>query len=130
MIGFQSKIAEVLTTDGRNFKLLKSITYISEAGITYIMPAGAPSDGASTPAILWPKIPPFGDYWLAAYLHDCAYQNTLQLSDGTKAKLLKSQCDDLLKEAMLSLGVDKVMVDTIYEGVVLGGWEAFKDDRS
>ena len=127
--GFQSKIAEVVTADGRNFKLCRAIHYLAVDGTEYVIPIGASTDGASTPAAIWPALPPFGDYWLAALLHDAAYQDTLQFTDGTKCELPKDKCDRLLKEAMESLGVSESKVATIYEGVSLGGWKAFRDDR-
>jgi hypothetical protein len=127
--GFQSKIAEVVTADGRNFKLCRAIYYIAADGTIYVLPIGASTDGASVPAAFWSALPPFGDYWLAAFLHDCAYQNTLQYADSSACNLPKDKCDQLLKEAMESLGVDSARVETIYEGVSLGGWKAFRDDR-
>jgi hypothetical protein len=130
LYGFQSKVANVMTTDGRNFTLVNPITYIAQDGSVYIMPMGATSDGASTPAEMWPAIPPFGSYWLAAFLHDCAYRDTLQLPDGTAAALPKARCDDLLREAMLTLSVSVELADTIYEGVVYGGWSSFDSDRA
>lgn len=128
--GFQSKIVEVVTQDGRNFKLLKPVTYVAADGRVFVIPAGASTDGASVPSSLWPLLPPFGDYWLAAYLHDSAYQNTLKTDSGAIAGLSKEQCDLLLKEAMQSLGVPLATVAEIYEGVAIGGWKAFKQDRS
>jgi Protein of unknown function (DUF1353) len=96
------------------------------------MPKGAATDGASTPQAIWDVLPPFGAYWLAAFLHDCAYQNTLLIVKETgmeKAALFKDDCDSLLKEAMQSLGVDNADVETIYQGVRVGGFKAFNDDR-
>ncbi len=130
MPGFQSIIFEVATEDGRNFKLMKPVTYIALDGTVFVIPKGASTDGASTPAELWPLIPPFGNYWPAAFLHDAAYQNTLELTNGNKANLPKDRCDDLLKEAMISLGVPVYLVQEIYDGVKFGGWSAFREDRS
>ena len=71
-------------------------------------------------------------YWMAAFLHDCAYRNTLQVWAGgefVQANLNKETCDNLLKEAMTSLGTHTLTRDTIYEGVNLGGWKSFEEDR-
>jgi hypothetical protein len=46
-----------------------------------------------------------------------------------KAELTKDDCDNLLKEAMTLSGVDSVTVETIYEGVRLGGASSFRQDR-
>lgn len=133
MIGFESHSIFVLTTDGRNFKVTKPLSYFAKNGKEYVIPYGADTDGASTPSILWQFLPPFGKYWLAAVLHDCCYKGSLLIKDGDnliKANLSKEDSDNLLKEAMISLGVDSKTVETIYEGVHIGGWKAFKEDRS
>lgn len=135
MQGFKTRYAEACCDqDGRNWKLIQPIDYVAVSGITYRIPRGAATDGASTPAIVWSKIPPTGTYWLAAVLHDAAYQNTLEVVnvDGTvqKAALDKEACDNLLKEAMESTGVEQATVEIIYEAVRLFGSSAFKEDRS
>lgn len=126
--GFQSRIAEVVTLDGRNFKLSKPIEYVAKDGALYTVPEWADTDGASTPRSLWSVLPPFGDYWLACVLHDAAYRNTLR-KGGTSANLTKEQSDNLLLEAMQSCQVDEIACQTIYEGVKWGGFKAFRDDR-
>jgi len=70
---------QVSSVDGRNFVLLADAFYTSADGARYCLPAGAASDGASTPPEVWPLMPPFGKYWPAAYLHDAAYRNTLRV---------------------------------------------------
>lgn len=117
---FRSLTVRVDTADGRNVTLVDPLEYVAEDGTLYTVPAGATSDGASTPAPLWPEIPPFGRYYLAAILHDDLYRST---------KLPKALCDNLLREAMISLGVDTIMADMIYEGVNVGGWSSFDEDR-
>jgi len=132
MAGFDSRIVSVLTLDGRNVKLAKPVTYTARDGRVFIIPEGTMSDGASTPSAMWSLLPPFGDYWLPAILHDAAYRNTL-LEDinGLKvtADLPKLDCDNLLKEAMEICGVDAPTIETIYEGVKFGGWRSYRDDR-
>lgn len=120
MSGFAKTTLAVTSSDGRNFTLLEDLVYVSLAGVTHTVPAGSKTDGASTPAYLWAEIPPFGRYWLAAVLHDWAYR----YSD-----LAKQECDWLLKEAMLDLGVGPVMAGVIYEGVHLEGQASFDEDR-
>ncbi len=132
MIGFQSRYVEAICDqDGRNWKLLKPIVYTSRNGQTYIVPRGASTDGASTPAIIASILPPTGDYWLAAILHDSCYRNDLRLADGmTRADLSKDDCDSLLLEAMELTGVDPIIAETIYQGVQLGGSSAYRAARS
>lgn len=134
--GFKSNTLDVRTHDGRNFVLLADADYQAADGTLYRMPAGATSDGASTPPILWSKfdrdwIPPFGSYWLAAVLHDCAYRKTLLRFDGVwiNADLPKDKCDALLREAMESLGTHALTIDEIYHGVVICGLGSFEADR-
>ncbi|HTA30716.1 MAG TPA: DUF1353 domain-containing protein [Candidatus Cybelea sp.] len=132
--GFQSLYyAGICDQDGRNWKATQPVEYLSRSGVLYRIPVGAATDGASIPAIFWAKLPPFGRYWLAAVLHDAAYQNTLQLADGLKAfphATDRPLCDLLLKEAMEASGVGPVSVDVIYEAVRLCGAGSFKQDRS
>ena len=137
---FENLPFQVATTDGRNFTLLADAFYVAKDGTRYCLPAGATSDGASTPAEVWPLIPPFGLYWPAAFLHDAAYRNTLFVCNSdnntditttrVKAALPKEKCDALLLEAMETLGVGMVERHTIYEGVVLGGKSSFETDRT
>ena len=129
--GFQSRFVEsVCDQDGRNWKLLTPMVYQARDGRVFIVPRGASTDGASTPALIASLLPPTGAYWQSAVLHDSAYQNTLETDLGAKACLSKDECDSLLKEAMELSGVDVVTVELIYEGVRLGGQHAFNEDRS
>ena len=132
--GFTNLPLKTSSSDGRNFILLADADYVARDGTIYRMPEGATSDGASTPAEIWALIPPFGVYWPAAYLHDCAYRNTLlKLTVDGKSWILatepKERCDELLKEAMEALGVGLVRIEEIYEGVVVGGESSFDEDR-
>jgi len=119
--GFQDLPLKVSSRDGRNFVLLAPFTFVTKAGEIITVPAGTTSDGASTPRPIWNVIPPFGVYWPAAYLHDYLYRDTQRP---------EAECDNLLSEAMASLNVEEAERIAIYEGVHLGGWKAFKQDRS
>ena len=128
--GFNNLPFKVSSSDGRNFILLEDVIYLTQDGSkSYIMPAGASSDGASTPPEIWLNFPPFGTYWPAAYLHDCAYRGTLQTLDGKLAMLSKNDCDELLKDAMIACGTHQFTRDAIYEGVALAGQSSFDSDR-
>lgn len=100
--------------------LLDSFSYTSKTGQVITVPVGATSDGASTPREIWSFIPPFGTYWMAAFLHDYLYRST---------DLPKDACDDLLEEAMEDLCVDMIERDAIYDGVTVGGEDSFVSDR-
>jgi len=119
--------------DGHNIVLARDLFYYAADGTLFVMPAGATSDGASTPPEVWPLIPPFGKYWLAAVLHDGAYRDTLLRAIGSgfiRATLPKADCDALLAEAMEVLGVGMVERQTIYDAVVLAGTSSFTADRA
>ena len=119
----------VRTRDGRNFVLQEFVVFLAADGTFYELPPGAKSDGASTPPEIWPQFPPFGSYWLDAFLHDTGYQNTLQFLDGKLATLPKEKCDALLFEAMTYSGTHEFTRDAIFEAVKLAGQPAFDDDR-
>ena len=132
---FQNLPFKVATLDGRTFVLLADVYFLSADGTRYLLPLGATSDGASTPREGWPLLPPFGRYWPAAYLHDCAYRNTLcvlnnRVQSWLPASLPREKCDALFKEAMQSLGVNNLEMETIYEAVALAGESSFAADRS
>ena len=112
---------------------VEPLEFVSETGAIYMIPAGATTDGASTPNALWPVLPPFGDYWRPAALHDAAYRGSLmrQMQNGgwAPALLTKDQADTLLLEAMMSVDVPIHIRDQIYEGVHHLGWRAFRTDN-
>jgi uncharacterized protein DUF1353 len=118
---FSTHALNVRTSDGRNMVLLDSFTYTSKTGRVVVVPVGATSDGASTPREIWAFIPPFGTYWMAAFLHDYLYRST---------DLPKDVCDSLLEEAMEDLCVDLPERYAIYHGVTLGGESSFVSDRT
>lgn len=112
---------KVSSSDGHNFTLLESFSFTRPNGDVITVPVGSTSDGASTPRELWLTLPPFGDYWPAAYLHDWLYRESI---------LDKDTCDIILAEAMEACGTEWIVRNTIYEGVRLGGWSSFTNDRS
>lgn len=118
---FKNTNWQVSTADGRNFVLLDPEPYLAASGEMIVIPAGATSDGASTPCELWPTIPPFGKYWKAAFLHDYLYRNTTRP---------KTECDGLLFEAMISLGCSMIEAAMIFGGVHYGGEHSFDSDRA
>ena len=101
--------------------LLDSFSFTSKMGMVITVPVGATSDGASTPREIWSFIPPFGVYWMAAFLHDYLYRST---------DLPKDICDALLLEAMEDLCVDLPERFAIYHGVTLGGESSFVSNRT
>lgn len=109
------------SSDGHNVVLDEPLTYVTEAGESIVVPAGADSDGASTPEFIWNLFPPFGKYWRAALLHDYLYRHT----DRPKA-----ECDSIFLEAMKACDVPRMKRETIYLAVHWFGFAAFKSCRS
>ena len=128
-VGFLNEYFIVATTDGHNFILLEDVTYVSRSGISYIIPKGAASDGASSPQDIWNLIPPFGAYWQAAFLHDNAYSNTITLTDGSPANLSFEECNNLFHEAMELSKVDPLEIDVMFSAVSLYGKPYFDSSR-
>jgi len=120
--------------DGRNVLFLEPVAFVRSADMArFQIPVGATTDGASTPALLWPGIPPFGVHWLPCCLHDGAYRRYLQRLDGTvwvPAGLTRAESDALLFEAMGCFLVNPTIRALIYEGVRIGGQAAFDQDRA
>ena len=127
---FPHPIAIVATRDGHSFIVEKPIEYVTNAGQRIIIPIGATTDGASTPQPMWNVLPPFGDYFLAALLHDALYRNYAVDEQDNRLALDREDCDALLFEAMVSLGVPEATRTAIYDGVRLGGHWAFVADRA
>jgi len=117
---FSTSEVLVKTSDGHNMTLMEPFTYTSRNGEVICVTAGTKTDGASTPRALWPTVPPFGLYWLAAFLHDYLYSHTQKS---------KEECDGLFLEAMEDLGVPEYEAKIIYDGVYFFGWKAFREDR-
>lgn len=128
MTGFSSRSARVETADGRHVRLLEPLTFTrpeAVGGQVYIIPAGAESDGASIPQFVWSTgLAPFGIWWLACVLHDCAYRVTTRPAVDDRAT-----ADLLLWEAMESLGVPASIARTIYTTVRVAGQAAWDADR-
>jgi hypothetical protein len=111
----------VRTSDGINIETLEDFTFTDRFGQSFPVPAGTKSDGASTPRALWIDMPPFGSYWIACVLHDHLYRATT---------LDKATCDHALYNAMIALGVPEIIAGEIYQGVHIGGWRSFDQDRA
>lgn len=117
---FDKKTLKTQSSDGHDVILDEDFSYTRPNGEKITVPAGADSDGASTPRFLWRLFPPFGNYWRAALLHDHLYRHTLTP---------KAECDRIFLEAMRDCGVNRVKAWIIYQGVHLFGGPAFKSCR-
>lgn len=135
--GFQVDELIVATRDGRNCKNAIPAQWCHPDGRLFRIPTAGISDGASVPRIcdILLDLPPYGEYWMEAYLHDQAYDGGLEIygADGnwTPAMLPKDECDFLFKQAMaLNPAISNNKAMELYIGVKLGGQAAFNEDRA
>lgn len=84
------------------------------------VPKGFITDLASVPKVFWNIIPPMGKYSKAAVLHDWLYACQV---------FSKIETDGIFLEAMEALGVPAIERDTLYEGVKVGGAEAWLEHQ-
>lgn len=107
--------------DGINWKVKTPFDYdVGEIGGGDLIevPVGFLTDLGSVPQILWNIIPPIGKPLRGYVLHDWLYAK----QDRTRA-----ECDAVLLEAMEVAGVSLIKRTTIYLGVRVGGWMAWKE---
>ena len=102
-------------------KTLSPLTYYSEMlDKTISVPLYMLTDLGSIPQILQGIFPKDGKAMFAYILHDCLYQSGI---------LTRSQSDDVLEEAMTTLGVTWWRRKVIREGLRVGGWKAWNEYR-
>lgn len=141
--GFQTVDFETICcVDFSVSKLLKPVDYVARDGTHYRIPFAQPTDFASIPKELWGAplfLIPFGWYSLPAAGHDALYQNLMQVvaADGSVslANRTEQQSNDLLLEMMQAIKpnpteFENLQMQTIMTGLSIGGWHAFKQDRS
>jgi len=119
MSSFTSPLIVSPLPDGKRWKLVRPFIY--HVGSEYSkdeikVPTGFITDFASSPPHIWIVIPPWGKYGKAAVIHDYLYQT---------ASRTRKEADDIFKEGMQVLGVDKVRVFLMYWAVRLFGMWAY-----
>lgn len=107
------------TTDGVNWYLLEDFTYNSYIGGKIVVPAMFITDFGSIPREFWNLLPPWGKYGPATIVHDYLY---------VYRPFTRDQADRILREAMVTLGVDHITSEIIYKGVELFGQQAWDKD--
>lgn len=140
------QIQIIFASDLSCAKTLAPVRFTDTDGAIYEVPACQPTDFASTPPTTWGfplYLIPTGWWAIPALFHDSAFQNLLRIIrshlDGSEswipANLTEQESNDLLKRMMQTIKPtptlhERLQLDAIYEGVTLGGWHAFKEDRS
>lgn len=144
MTGFSTQDWEsinCISADNRLIsKFLKPVDYFAVDGTHYRFQPF--TDYASVPSAFWGPpffLIPYGWWSLPAAAHDSAFQNTLLVvqTDGTThlADLSESESNDLLDEMMAAIkptptAFESLQRREIMTGLCLGGWHAYKVDRS
>lgn len=106
---FTGEPALRMLPDGRNMQLIDAFSYVDPKGQTWSVPAGAKTDGASIPRILWVSYPPFtGKYRLAAVIHDHYCQ---------KQSRPWQETHKVFYEAMRTSGVSEQTAKVMYAAV-------------
>jgi hypothetical protein len=143
MQGFSTQAVKIIfATDLSCSKLLESVRYTSINGVVYEIPEYQQTDFASTPSVIWGAplfLIPTGWWAIPTLAHDAAFQNTLLVvnQDGTttKANLTEQECNDLLMEMMKAIKpsptlFERAQMEAIFIGCTIGGFHAYKADRS
>ncbi len=102
--------------------VLSDIAFTVPGFPEFVTEEGFETDCASVPSILWSLgFPKMGVYTNAAIGHDDLYKN-----QGKGLFKNRKQCDKFFKECMLLLGTPRWKAATMYRGVRIGGWRAWK----
>ena len=103
---FKGTVVASFLPDGRNMKLEKPFGYVDSNGKHWDVPAGAVTDGASIPQVLWTTHPPFtGRYRDAAVIHDYFCRSKSESWQATHT---------VFYDAMRTNGVDERIAKVMY----------------
>ena len=122
MHGFkESHVVLEVPQSGDIRKLLRGLTYTSkEFTVSIYVPEGFKTDLGSIPQLLQGIFPKDGKAMFAYILHDYLYYTGMYS---------QSDCDDMLDEAMETLGVSYWRRKAVRTGLALGGWVAYNNHR-
>jgi hypothetical protein len=114
---FKTKL-EVEFIDGKNWLLDAPLLYITKRGDDILVPDGFLTDFASIPRVLRSVIgDAAGPYAPAAVVHDFLYRTGL---------VPRAEADAIFREAMGELKIPRQKRWTMWLGVRLGGWAAYR----
>jgi hypothetical protein len=103
--------------DGQDSVLMADLRYqIGNTNFVIVVPVGFVTDFASTPRAIWAVLPPFGQYQLAAVVHDFLYWDQ---------GCTREQADALLRVAMAESKVEPAKRDIIWQAVRRFGGSAW-----
>jgi len=116
--GFTSPL-KVTPLDSKLWQLLEGFDYwTGDVPTEHLIsvPVGFITDFASVPRLLWPILPPWGNYGKSAVVHDYLYK--------TKT-FSRRRSDQIFLEGMRVLGVSWKTRTTMYGAVRAWGWIAW-----
>jgi hypothetical protein len=93
------------------YAVRNSLAFRTDAGEILQVHGGQTTDLASIPQVVWPLLPPDGPWAEAAVFHDVCYRSRGSMGFPPKHILGRAQpfdragCDEVLREAMVALGV-------------------------
>lgn len=105
------------------FVLVEQFTFITNELFTVMVPKGFVTDLASIPRVLRLLIQVNGRHSDAAIIHDWLYYKKGNVCFWTFSR---KECDDIFYQAMLESGVPKWKARTMWSGVRVGGWLAWR----
>lgn len=112
---------------GDHWELDVPLIYRSERfNRVIIAPKGFQMDLASIPRLLRPLFPVHGRHTRAAVIHDWLYAANGRIFSGTFSR---ADSDYVFLEAMTVLGVGWFKRRTMYLGVRVGGWVAWRSHQ-
>lgn len=112
---YDAEASRILGKD--HWRVLSPFSYMIKPAHWISVPAGYLTDGASVPRVFWNIIPPWGLYGQAAVVHDILCEYLTIIVHGLPVAISRAQCDAVLNEAMIHLGVPMAKRLAIYWSV-------------
>jgi hypothetical protein len=119
-MSFRSPPLRPATDNPHRWQTLEPLTWNDPLHGAITVKAGARTDGASIPRLLWTLVgPPMRDSRVtpAAIIHDQLYATT-----GLCGQLSRASCDAIFYRALCAAGCQKHRAWLYWSGVRLGGW--------
>lgn len=118
--------------NGHQYDALRNaISFRRPNGELVTMPAGMQTDQGSIPRLAWPILPPDGPYGEATIPHDLCYSSVGAMTwhghvgRSRAAPYTRPECDEILDEGMIALGVPQWKRVVIWSAVRVGGRGGF-----
>jgi len=129
--GFLEHYLDTRSCNGRDDILLSDLHFRDVDGKLYMVPAGADTDGGSTPRPAWliPGFEPTGRHWFDWILHDSGYRGTLLVLENINyvpAQLTRLQSDELLDRSLKIRGASWARRSLVFRTLRATGWRHFK----